>query len=395
MAEFTCIYCDRNKDDSERSLEHIWPEGLGGQWSPDFFKTRDVCGRCNNLCGQFVDGEFQRSFFVTAEESQSALAFVDIDQPSVLPLIYMGVTHYPPSPTDVCEIWIGPRGESIFFLHTVDREDFASYAGGDPIKRSRADPGRVYLSFSKANLFWMRTVLLSVRSTFKKAAIRLLTITDIPDVLSFISAETAQSTSDRTYIEPLWKQRERHVRQTVSLDHGIRFQCKLALGFGHTLFGEPFHATEYAGHLRSALWEKDPQKRSLIPIQGTSLLADARHADEKLLAFRGAYTFVFKRQGDFAILMIYTPSGRSMRTVFLKPATNVFSQMFRDNGEGFAVVLTPGLQKHFGPYPFADYALHMNAGPKLVALSELEAQRKTIDQVEKTAGKWDLPLKRG
>lgn len=80
-----------------------------------------------------------------------------------------------------------------------------------------------------------------------------------------------------------------------------------------------------------------------------------------------------------------------MRTVFLRPASNVFSQMFRSETDSPSS-LTPGLQNYFGPFPLMNYALHLNAGPKLASLSELEAQRKTIDQVEKSANKWDLPL---
>ena len=53
-----CIYCNTEKAESELSLEHIFPESLGGDLCSGLFKTRDVCIRCNNVAGLFVDGAF-------------------------------------------------------------------------------------------------------------------------------------------------------------------------------------------------------------------------------------------------------------------------------------------------------------------------------------------------
>src|SRR5438876_7563927 len=107
MAQFRCIYYGHLKEEADRSLEHIWPDGLGGDWAPEFFRSREVCGRCNNLLGQFVDGEFQRSFFAGAEQSQGALAFIDTAKPRALPLVYMGVFPEAASETEICESWLG------------------------------------------------------------------------------------------------------------------------------------------------------------------------------------------------------------------------------------------------------------------------------------------------
>jgi hypothetical protein len=53
-----CIYCDRDTD-SDFTDEHIWPDGLGGDYLPkDVWRTNDVCGKTNNLCGLYVDGSF-------------------------------------------------------------------------------------------------------------------------------------------------------------------------------------------------------------------------------------------------------------------------------------------------------------------------------------------------
>ena len=44
---FECIYCGAELDDSQKSLEHIFPDALGGAKLPDnLFKTRNVCKFC-------------------------------------------------------------------------------------------------------------------------------------------------------------------------------------------------------------------------------------------------------------------------------------------------------------------------------------------------------------
>lgn len=40
----------------------------------------------------------------------------------------MGTLADEPPSGEVCESWLGPRGERIFFLHAKDRDDFAAYA---------------------------------------------------------------------------------------------------------------------------------------------------------------------------------------------------------------------------------------------------------------------------
>ncbi len=65
----TCIYCNKEKDDSEFSLEHIFPDALGGALLPDaIFKTNDVCIACNSTSGLFIDGPFIKNWFLTNDE---------------------------------------------------------------------------------------------------------------------------------------------------------------------------------------------------------------------------------------------------------------------------------------------------------------------------------------
>jgi hypothetical protein len=36
-----CIYCEQDKPSVEFSLEHIFPDSMGGNVCPELFKTRD------------------------------------------------------------------------------------------------------------------------------------------------------------------------------------------------------------------------------------------------------------------------------------------------------------------------------------------------------------------
>ena len=391
ITTFRCIYCGRQRPEAERSLEHIWPEGLGGQFTPYFFKTREACGKCNNLLGQFVDGEFQRSFFTSVEESGAALAFLDTSRVTSLPLVYMGTLADEPPNGEVCESWIGPRGERIYFLHAKDRDDFVSYAGGDPIKRSMTDGGRLYIGFSKQNAYWVHTAIASARAKFRHAEFRLLTVVNDPALLALCSAESSQSVKDRTFLDPHWRTKTNNVRQTMLLDHGARFQCKLALAFGAALFGAAFHETDYEPLLRKALWERDPRKRAKIPILGTPVVPGVRDGDEQLLGYPGAYTFAIVRSGDVAMVMVYSPRTRSFRTVVAPKAKDLPSSLLTEFGEGFVVLVVPGLRKHFGPIHLMPYLLHRHGGPQLPELVELESKRKSIDQVEAEVARWNVP----
>lgn len=96
-----CIYCHESKPDEEFSLEHVIPQFMGGSHVSDKFKTRDVCKRCNNNLGLFVDAAFEKEFLVFNNLNASAHAFFDPDNPSSLPLHCMGISAL--SPPDIKE----------------------------------------------------------------------------------------------------------------------------------------------------------------------------------------------------------------------------------------------------------------------------------------------------
>lgn len=389
---FRCIYRDHDAPLGERTLEHVWPGRLGGELCPDFFKTRDVCRRCNSLSGRYVDGEFIRSFFNGVEQISAALAWLDTSQPRPLPCVYMGVNRaQPPDAREVCEAWIGPRGERIFYFRDSDDDHFTGFARGDPLRR-RHDPGRVYLSFSRANMFWVATAILSVRKTFPRAEFRLLTSTDSPEISAGCAAENEQSACDRAYIAPLLAERCANVTLSMFVDHGTRFQAKLAIGFGHTLFGPAFARLPYTERLRSYLWERDASQRADIDLRGTPLLGGERAIDEQLLPWPSATTFVFFRDSMSVMSMIYGPSGRALRTVIAADgeAAALGSRVLEIHGNSFVVILVPGRSQCCGPYPLMRYIMHRTGGPPIDELTALTASHRTIAAIERVVAHLEI-----
>ncbi len=125
-----CIYCFREKPIEEFSLEHIWPDALGGALCGDFFKTREVCEKCNNVCGLFVDGAFIKSWFVQMEIANQSYRFLNPSKPTAVPLHYLGVEpSLPTEEGEICERWQGPAGERIYHFHLADEERWDTFAG--------------------------------------------------------------------------------------------------------------------------------------------------------------------------------------------------------------------------------------------------------------------------
>ena len=122
---------------------------VAGNICSDFFKTREVCGKCNSTMGLYVDGPFIKSFMSKNEENQAMAKFVDIKDPkSWMPFGYVGVNQsFPFGEGEVCELWMGPFGELLYHIHDADDPRYDTYAGGNPIARKK-NPGRALMPFS-------------------------------------------------------------------------------------------------------------------------------------------------------------------------------------------------------------------------------------------------------
>jgi hypothetical protein len=165
-----CIYCAGQSGDRHMTLEHIWPQGLGGAYAPEIFQTRQVCRSCNNAMGQWVDGLFIKSWFVGMDRVLSAHSHLDPTRPESAPLLYWGFDEgMPLAEGYVCERWTGLANETIYHVHLADKDRWWAHAGGDVIRRKGRDPGRVYFFLGSPTAYWVRTLVLSLSERFPRA----------------------------------------------------------------------------------------------------------------------------------------------------------------------------------------------------------------------------------
>ena len=101
-----CIYCNQDKYEDEFSLEHIFPDALGGKYANKLFKTRQVCKKCNNLAGLYVDSLFVKNFFLTKLFFSNYIGYFDFKKKPYIPFTYMGFYEHIEHPQyKFCEAW--------------------------------------------------------------------------------------------------------------------------------------------------------------------------------------------------------------------------------------------------------------------------------------------------
>ncbi len=161
----------------------------------------------------------------------------------------------------------------------------------------------------------------------------------------------------------------------IQLDTGTRMLAKLALAVGYKLFGAKFLSTAYASTLRRGLWERDPNKRKILPIYGTGYLGPQPFADLKnLLGWWGAWVLMIKVVADRLMLSVLTPTGRTM-SVVITDSPDLSGSLDQAFTEGNIWLTIPTLSRSEGPIWLPDYLAHRARIRQLPALTAIEAMR--------------------
>ena len=381
-----CIYCGFDWPVTEFSLEHIWPDALGGDFLPALFKTRNVCKRCNSLAGRFVDGAFLKSWFGQAERATGNQEYLDLDinSNSITSLSYMGPIADGPQESDkMYEMWLGPCG--IHIIHVWDRvengELWDIYAGGDPVARKK-NPGRVYISLTTINTQWIALALRSIKAQFK-AAERFIVNAQLPDEWRHLAKPINGSEPDQTndlkvvkFVQDASRNGDfvgHNIKITRYLDH--RFLTKIALGIGFQIFGTKFLSTEYASCLRTAMREANPEKRGEMPVRGSGFFDSVAGDQLKAMAFPGGWVIHMRVVADCLALMIITPSGRRMMIAISNTPELWNNAEFDQYKEGVFYVVVPPLGAATGPLSMPEYLNHMLKNKAHPSLAEFESRR--------------------
>jgi len=258
----TCIYCKTDKNEDQLTLEHVISQFLGGAQAPDNLKTRNVCGTCNSNLGLFVDASFEKDFLVFNLLNEAAYSFFDPNSPTPLPLRNMGVSDLTPpemKEEEICECWIGPLGEQIYWIRPSDGRMYW-YAGGNPrtVKKVRT---RAYFIWSERSQKNPMITWLSFGDAFNGRKVRKVSCTQVEGAnladIGFFEPDELDLRRIEYFNNKCSNGQERKNQLSMYLHYDIRFMAKLAIGLGHVLFGDKFDNSNYTKELHKALWFKE------------------------------------------------------------------------------------------------------------------------------------------
>jgi len=372
-----CIYCDKHKSKNEFSLEHIFPDSMGGNVCSDLFKTRDVCARCNSIMGMFVDGPVIKSWYSKNTESTAYREFVDIQASnSWIPFAYMGVSkNLIFGENEVCEIWCGQHGEHVYHIHLKDDPRFDTYAGGDPIARQK-HPGRAYLFLTTEDVAKCGLTIRSFVRQFKKvsryagnfdsAGGELEGIYEpIPkDRMEEFEALRAKAAAGETWA----------MRVGVGIGFEERFMAKLARGIGFKLFGEQYLTTPYGINIRNALWEKDAEVRGKL-FKALPLFNENGKALKGRAGYPGVYSVLLWAMPESFVLLLTMPDGNLLSVVISDDPSLWAGPEFDSYRDGAIFLVAPQVETFIGPVSFPDFLAHMLGNTCISDISSLEQKR--------------------
>ncbi|VVE82362.1 HNH endonuclease [Pandoraea sputorum] len=259
LAKF-CIYCRKDKGAGDYSLEHIIPQFLGGAYAPDEFKSRDVCKRCNNDLGLFVDAGFEKDWFVTQKLRDISCSTFNLERDVGIPLLCLGASDLRPPgmlPDEVCEAWLGPLGEQVYLVRRDDERLFW-YAGGNP-RTAKDVKSRAYFMFSERSVIEPRLPWRSFRDAFEGRRTRKVMCTQV-DVdtsrIGFSEPDELDGARIEFFLENCTKYKRRNNRISFYTKYDVRFMAKLAIGLAYAMFGARALETSYSEELYKALWHR-------------------------------------------------------------------------------------------------------------------------------------------
>ncbi|USR97047.1 HNH endonuclease [Aliivibrio fischeri] len=265
----TCIYCRQKKEIKKFSLEHVIPQFLGGSQAPDSLKTRDVCIDCNSNLGLFVDAAFEKDFMVFNQLSEVAYSLFDPKLTNGLPFRCMGICDLSPpdmKADEVCEYWLGPLGEQVFWVRPHDDQKYW-YTGGNPrtVKKIRS---KAYFMFSNRTLKAPEISWNAFKDVFigKKVDKIMCTIVDGADPKTIEFSEPNELDLKRiSYFQSNCSNgQERKNKVSMYIDFDIRFLAKLAIGLSYVYFGKDAIVGSAAEELYKALWFKPNDEKPKI-----------------------------------------------------------------------------------------------------------------------------------
>lgn len=374
---FACLYCGYTHPAEKSTLEHAVPQSLGGAHAPDRFKLRNVCKKCNNDLGAFVDASFAKSWFVINGLATAAHKLYDGTNEIPLPLTCIGPIDIPGLAVPkgyLSESWIGPSGEFMVWLRPKD-ETLYWYAGGNP--RHRAEPSTVYWFPTSDDPARLKIGSDSLFAAFKKRknARKVMGVPchgfpgngyppgfDVPSATDVANIAAIRARSEGF-----------HGRARVNAEFDYRFISKLALGVGYSLFGDAFASSGQAEEFRKGCWPKNHRQ---IGVRGVPTFGAAVPLVDRVASYPGAVVLTVLPVGDSYALSMTIDGGRPF-VVSLAPTT--LQSPVVDRLEGYTLLLFPSIRHHI-EISFAGLIGHRNASWRNRALTAIDERLACAEQ---------------
>lgn len=372
----TCIYCRRQKENNEFTLEHVIPQCLGGAYAPDVFKTRDVCRQCNSNLGLFVDASFEKNWFVSQFFREASYGFYDPNNPIGLPLTPMGESDLRPpelQENEVCESWIGPLGEQVFWVRPKD-ERLYWYVGGNPRTTKKVET-RAYFLFSERSNKNQLLSWLSFRDSFEGRRVKKIMCTQVEGAnlaeIGFPEPDSLDLLRIPFFLDECSKDQRRKNRLSLYIHYDFRFMAKLGLGLGYAIFGKKMLRSKYTEELRKALWHREGETPPNI--RGSSAFINKNDQFFKDLT------------GDkFAVTVLILPSSEGVAvnlnlgckmnwTVKCASYEDIYKADMEDIKDGLVIVLYRYLKQGFF-MPLPRYIAYKNGIVKHHELKRISAR---------------------
>ncbi len=374
-----CYYCGFEKPPSDFSDEHIWPDALGGDELPSFWRTNNVCRACNSMSGVFVDGAFIRGWAGSAERGSGARDYMSLTEPgrSSLPLDYLGkLVDAPANDGEIAEWWAGPCGAHIVHFRPGETEDlWTTYLGGDP-RAKKSHAGRAYIALASAEEYWVIVALQSFKKHFGRAKRHVVTSGLPPEWTAFAPVDRSDpvQASDLVVVDSINEaaktKKSVHAQVVIQTDAGNRFLAKLGLAIGCQLFGAEFGDHVEGANLRRFFRQPDPKRRESIPIHGAGYFSSKAPADLDILTWTGGWVLIVQVvRGNLAV-MIITPGGRRMG-LKITDDTTLLAKLDVRYRDGICWLTIPSISKAVGPLTLPEYVAHLTGSilnPELLAI---------------------------
>lgn len=345
----TCIYCQLQKEDTEFSLEHVIPRFLGGAYAPEEFKTREVCCKCNNNLGLFVDAAVQRNYLVYNILNEAAYAFFNPGAPMGLPFKCMGLSDLKLPRMDfeneVCEVWLGPLGEQVYWVRPKD-ERMGCYVGGNPIQ-TRIAESRAYFFFSERSAKFPILSWLSFKEAFEDLNVKKLmgTIVEGENPIDIGFEEADEIDKERiVFLKGIcFSDQMRKGELRIDTRFDLRFLSKTGIGVAYALFGAKALDTDYAEELYKGLWHKPEEP--LPQIRGASFFSHPGGEEiKRMTGEEHAVSLIIQRVAD-SISATINISAQLMGTVQIARCEDLSPEEIAAIGDGQMLIMYRPLKR--------------------------------------------------